>query len=107
MIYIEIEKAQAQLDKALKDLRHNGIQSAEAERNYRIAKSQKILKLREEGIPTTLIIDLVKGDEEVSKLEFERNVADVVYKANLEAINVKKIELKLLGMEYEKEYQNG
>lgn len=105
-LFEQIDLAQRQLDSALLDLRQKGIDSAETERVYRMAKSKKILELREQGTPTTLIPDLVKGDEEVAKLNFERNVADTTYKAVMEAINVKKLELRLLSMEYEREYTN-
>lgn len=100
----DINRTTNQLDSALQTLRMNGIEKAEAERKYRIAKSQKILEYKQAGYPVTLIIDIVRGLEDVAALAFERDVAESVYNANKEAINVKKIELKHLHTEWELEW---
>lgn len=104
MLWQEVEQIKNQLDKALSTCRENGLRWAEAERSYRIRKSQEELRLRSEGVPVTLIPDIVKGLEDVAQLDFERNCALVVYKANQEAINVKKLELKTMESELEREY---
>lgn len=104
MLWDEVQKAKDQLDQALSTWRINGLAWCEAEREYRKLKSQEILRLRNEGIPTTLIPDVVKGLDEVAEADFKRNAAMVVYKANCEAINVKKIEVKVLESELEREY---
>lgn len=106
MLWSEVEAIKNQLDRALSTCRENGIKWAEAERAYRIAKSKEELRLRSEGVPVTLIPDIVKGIEEVADLDFERNVALVVYKANTEAVLVKKLELKTLEAELERELGN-
>ena len=96
-IYEEINHNEALLETSLNTLRKNGTAAAEAEREYRLAKTKAILMLREKGYPTTLIPELVKG---------LKDVADVVYKANLEAINVYKKKSDDLRMIYEKEWNN-
>jgi len=106
MLWEEVEKIKNQLDKALSSCRENGIKWAEAERQYRILKSKEELRLRAEGVPVTLIPDIVKGLEEVADLDFNRNVALVTYKANVEAMLVKKLELKTMESELEREYGN-
>ena len=106
MLWEEVEKIKNQLDKALSTCRENGIKWAEAERQYRILKSKEELRLRAEGVPVTLIPDIVKGLEEVANLDFNRNVALVTYKANVEAMLVKKLELKTMESELEREYGN-
>ena len=104
MLWEEVEEVKKQLDQALSTWRSNGIIWAEAERRYRKKKSQEILRLKGEGFPVTLIPDIVKGLDEVADLDYERNVAYVVYKSNGEAINVKKAEFKALENELEREY---
>ena len=106
MLWDEVEKIKNQLDRALSTCRENGIKWATAEQKYRIAKAKEELRLRADNIPVTLIPDIVKGIEEVAQLDFDRNVAFVVYKANQEAINVKKLELRTLEAELEREYGN-
>lgn len=104
MLWDEVQKAKDQLDQALSTWRINGLAWCEAEREYRKLKTQEILRLKAEGFPTTLILDIVKGLDEVADADFKRNAAMVVYKANCEAINVKKIEVKALEGELEREY---
>ena len=58
---------------------------AEAEREYRMAKAEKMLALRSEGYPATLIPDLAKGDERISLLAFQRDCAEGLVDANREA----------------------
>ena len=100
---IEIER---QLNQALSTLRNNGIQWAEAERQYQMAKSKQILELKSKGYPITLIPQIVKGIEHIANLDLERNKAEVVWKANQEAINIKKLELKVLEAQIEREWSN-
>lgn len=95
-----------QLDTALSTLRKNGLEYAECEKAYRIAKTKEILRLRDEGYPVTLIQDIVKGLEDIAELDFKRKCADVVYKANGEAINVKKKELESIENELKREWSN-
>lgn len=106
MLWDEVNQIKIQLDYALATCRQNGIEWAEAERKYRIAKSKEELRLRSEGVPVTLIPDIVKGLPEVADLDFARNVKLIVYKANTEAILVKKLELKTLEAELEREFSN-
>lgn len=103
-IFEDIGTVTSQLDSALQTFRANGIEKADAEREYRKLKSKKILEYKQAGYPVTLIIDIVRGLDDVAELAFQRDVADSVYNANKEAINVKKIELKHLHNVYEMEW---
>lgn len=100
------DKLISQLDNALSTLRKNGIEWVEAEYEYRKLKTKEILRLKDEGYPATLILDIVKGLDEVSELDFKRNSAKVVYNANSEAINVKKLELKSIENDINREWGN-
>lgn len=99
----EIE-IQRQLDNALGTLRENGIKACEAERQYQLAKSKKMFELKEAGYPVTFIEGAIKGISEIADLDYHRNVADVVYKANQEAINIKKKELDVLEESIRREF---
>lgn len=95
-----------QLDTALRTYRENGLKAVESEKQYRIKKAEEILRLKNEGYPTTLILDIVKGLPEVAELDARRNADQVVYKANGEAIQVKKLELRTIQSQLEKEFVN-
>lgn len=104
MLWAEVDAIKKQLDQAMLTCRMNGMKWAEAERDYRIKKSQEELRLRDENYPVTLIPDIVKGLPEAAELDYKRNIALVTYKANQEAILVKKLELKTMEAELEREY---
>lgn len=105
-IWQEINDNEYILEQSLKTLRLNGEASALAEKEYRVAKSRHTLTLKAQGYPTTIIPDIVKGLPDVAELDLKRKIADVTYKANLEAINVYKKKSEDLRMFFEKEYYN-
>lgn len=72
----------AQLVNEMAELRRR---QAEAEREYRMAKAARVLELRSQGYPATLIPDLAKGDERISLLAFQRDCAEGLVDANREA----------------------
>ena len=49
--------------------------SSQAEHDYRIALSSKILELRVEGYPVTIMPDLSRGDRAIAKLKLDRDIA--------------------------------
>ena len=61
--------------------------SANKERDYTQALARKILSLRSEGTPVTILKDIAKGDH-VADLKFEWDVAAAVTKACLNAIKI-------------------
>lgn len=105
-LWQELNIKTQQLDQALKTLRQNGINFAQAERDYKITLRQEVLKLRDEGMAVTMIPLVVYGIDEVAKKRFERDCCESVYEANKEAINVKKLELRIIQEQFNKEYNN-
>lgn len=94
--YDEIDLRQKELDIAVRSLRKTGTEYANAERDYKKSLRQKALELRDGGMPVTLIDKVIYGEEEVANFRFKRDVAEAVYKANQESINVLKLNLRLL-----------
>ena len=103
-LFLEAQDKTSQLDKALGSLGKCGRENALAEKNYRIALRKAILLERNKGTPVTIILNLVKGEDEVSELRFKRDVAETLYKACLEGINVLKLEVKILEEQISREY---
>ena len=93
------------LDKALEQLGRRGRAYAEAEQAYKIALRQEILKERDKGTPVTIISDICRGEKEIARRRFERDVAEAVYKAAIEAINVYKLEINIMREQIEREYK--
>ena len=94
------------LDKAIKELAQNGYKLAECERDYKIAVNKKALELRSQDVPVTLINQVIYGYEDIAKLRFERDTAQVKYNANLEYIQIIKLMIRILENQLSREYGN-
>lgn len=105
-LWEEIQEKQKMLDKAIKDLAKNGYDLAEKEKQYKMAVNKKALILRAEDMPVTLINQIIYGFEDIANLRFERDTAEVKYKANLEYINTIKLMLRILENQLDREYSN-
>jgi hypothetical protein len=55
-------------------------------------------------MPVTLINQVIYGYPEIANLRFKRDCAEVVYRANLEAINSYKLMIKILQNQIDKEW---
>lgn len=100
----EIGQKSRLLDAAIRELGARGRAFAQAEHDYRVELSKKVLLERDKGTPVTIISDVCRGDPNIAKLRFERDVADVVYRSALEAINGYKLQIKILDAQVEREW---
>lgn len=103
-LIMDMQALTKKLNTAVLSLRKTGTEFAEAERDYKILFRQEALKLRDEGMPVTLIDKTVYGIPEVADARFRRDVAEASYKANLEAINVWKLQIRILDNQISREW---
>ena len=103
-LYQELQAKTIQLEKSIKLLRQNGTAYAEAERDYKILLRQECLKLRDEGMAIGMINMTAYGIPSVAEARFKRDVAEAVYRANQEAINSTKLQLRLIESQLQREY---
>ncbi len=103
-LWLELEQKRKLLDKAINDLATNGYDLAAKERDYKIAINKKALELRAEDTPVTLINTIIYGYEDIAKLRFERDIAQVKYNSNLEYINTIKLQIRILENQLSREY---
>lgn len=73
-----------------------GLEKAKTEKEYRIRQAQEILKLKADKYPATLIMELVKGNEEVAELRLKRDIAESSYFVGLEAMNNLRLEIEII-----------
>lgn len=90
-----------ELNTALSLLGARGREAAEAERIYRMRVRQEILLEKANGTAATLMSDIVRGHDEISELKMKRDIAETMYKSAQEAINIKKIQLKIIETDIE------
>ena len=95
-LYQELQSFRRQLDVSIKALRQNGTAYAKAERDYKILLRQECLKMRDEGCAIGMIDKTCYGIPSVAEARFKRDMAEAVYKANQEAINSLKLQMRLI-----------
>jgi hypothetical protein len=104
-LYQELDSKLRDLNMSIKMLRQTGSDYAAAERDYKIALRIEALKLRsEDGMPVTLINQIIYGVPDVAKLRYARDSKEAVYKANTEAIQSTKLQLRLIEAQISREY---
>lgn len=102
----EINMKQEQLSASLKRLRQTGSEYAKAERDYKVLLRQEVLKLRNEGEAIGVIQLTCYGIPSVAEARFKRDVSEAIYRANQEAINTLKLEIRLIESQLEREWRS-
>ena len=105
-LYQELKQKTKQLDYSIKTLRKSGTEYAQAERDYKVLLRQECLKLRDSGMAIGMIDKTCYGIPNVAEARFRRDVAEAVYKANLEAINSIKLQMRLIEGQIQREWGN-
>lgn len=105
-LMIELQQKIQQLDYSVKTLRTNGTAFAQAEMDYKILLRQECLKLRDEGMAIGMIDKTCYGIPSVAEARFKRDVAEAIYKANLEAIQSIKLQMRLIENQISREWEN-
>ena len=106
-LYNELQVKLKNLDNSVRQLRFSGREYAEAERDYKIKLRQEVLKLREQGTAIGIIDKICYGIQTVADARFQRDCAESVYKANLEAINSVKLQIRILEAQIDREWGSG
>ena len=105
-LFNELNAKIDQLNASLKKLRETGSNYAKAERDYKILLRQEVLRLRDEGQAIGVITLTCYGIPSVAEARFKRDVAETIYKANQEAINTLKLEIRLIESQMQREWTN-
>ena len=103
-LWQEIEQKRKELNVCIREMRKSGTAYAEAERIYKIKLREWCLKLRSQDMPIGLIDKTCYGIPEVADLRFKRDVAETVWKANQEAVQSIKLQLRLIDAQLNREW---
>ena len=103
-LYTDLKTKTRQLDASIKSLRANGTAYAQAEKDYKVLLRSECLKLRDEGMAIGMIDKTCYGIPSVAEARFRRDVAEAVYKANQEAINSIKLQMRLIEGQINREW---
>lgn len=103
-LWSEVQSKTKQLDYSVKELRKSGTAYAEAEKAYKIKLRETALRLRSQDMAVGMISMTVYGVPEVAELRFKRDCCEAVYKANIEAINAIKLEIRIINEQLSREW---
>ena len=102
----EVNNLIKKLDISVKSLRNTGSDYAKAYTEYRVALAKELMLLKEEGYAITLAGDIARGKPEIARLKFKEISSEAIYKANQEAINSTKLQIKIIQEQINKEYSS-
>lgn len=105
-LFNELQLKTKELDVSIKSLRQSGTNYAQAERDYKVLLRQECLKLRDDGMAIGMIDKTCYGIPSVAEARFKRDVAEAIYKANLEAINSIKLQMRIIEGQLDREWKN-
>ena len=105
-LILDLQQKQRELDISIKQLRTTGTAYALAEKDYKILLRTEALQLRSSGMAIGMITKIIYGVPEVAGLRFKRDIAEAIYKANQEAINSIKLQLRLISSQIDREWGN-
>ncbi|MBR4743566.1 MAG: hypothetical protein IK082_05160 [Oscillospiraceae bacterium] len=103
-LFEELQAKTRQLDASIKQLRKNGTEYAEAERDYKVLLRTECLRLRDEGMAIGMIQLTCYGIPSVAEARVRRDIAQVVYEANQEAIQAIKLQMRLIESQIQREW---
>ena len=103
-LYSLLQQKTSQLDYSVKQLRVSGTAYAQAEKDYKVLLRSECLKLRDEGMAIGMIDKTCYGIPSVAEARFKRDCAEAVYRANLEAINSIKLQMRLIEAQLQREW---
>lgn len=103
-LYTELQNKTNDLDVSIKALRMTGTEYAQAERDYKVLLRTECLKLKSEGMSVGLIELTCYGVPDVADARFKRDVAEAKYRANQEAINALKLQMRLIESQIQREW---
>jgi hypothetical protein len=92
-----------ELNRSISSLKNTGSKFALAEKEYKMIVYEQILVLKDKE-KATLINLMIYGIPSVAQKRFERDIAEVMYKANLEHIHSVKLQIKVIQAQLDKEW---
>ena len=96
MLVEELDNKIKELECAIRRMKDNGIALAQAEHDYKVAQSKEELRMRDAGLPVTILGDVVRGLPTIADLRQNRDIAQVCYEASKENINALKLQIRIL-----------
>lgn len=102
----DIEETMKKGEQSLSEFKKYNNEYAKKEYLYRTELSKRLLKRRTEGLPVTVLSDVVRGEEDIAKLKFDRDIAEGLKNSAEKGTDFYKLFARLLNDEFTREYGN-
>lgn len=103
-LYTELQVLRQKLDSLIEEYRRCGTEHAKLDRQYYAVKAATTLKLKEEGMPATVISQVIKGIDPVAEAREKMLTAEVMTRAALEAVMGIKLQIKTVDSQLQREW---
>lgn len=100
----DLQRDRDLMRKAVAECTDRGRKLAKAEAEYQAIKNVRVLEMKAEMLPATLIQILIKGDPAVNEKLLQRDVAQVEYDSARDAVNVYKLDARLIEQQIQREW---
>lgn len=100
----KIEENLDNAEKSLSEYKKWYKEYAKREHDYRIALSKRLLQRKIEGIPTTILADVVRGEEDIAELKEQRDIAEGLMKSAEKGTDFYKLTARLMDSQTMREY---
>lgn len=100
----DIEKTMENALKSLSEYKNYAKDYAMKEQNYRIALSKRLMQRKSEGYSVTNLSDIVRGEEDIARLKFERDIAEGLMKSAEKGTDFYKLYAKLMESQTAREW---
>ena len=103
-IWLDICDDKRLLARQVREMRESGRAWAKADAEYRAVKAKAILEARDSGVSWSAAADIVYAREDVARALMQRDVAEVLYENDKEAINATKLQIRVNEAQLEREW---
>lgn len=100
----DIEKTMENALKSLSEYKNYAKDYAMKEQIYRVALSKRLVQRKSEGYSVTNLSDIVRGEEDIAKLKFERDIAEGLMKSAEKGTDFYKLYAKLMESQTAREW---
>ena len=100
----EIEETMKKAEKSLSEYKRLNKEYAKKEYEYRTALSKRLLQRKTEGYAVTNLSDIVRGEEDIAKLKFERDIAEGLKNSAEKGTDFYKLYAKLMEAQTSREW---
>lgn len=100
----EIKKIMEKGEKSLSEYKTYVKDYAVKEYEYRTAFSKRLLERRAEGQPVTHLADIVKGEPDIAKLRFDRDIAEGLMQSAEKGTDFYKLYARLMEGQMQREW---